>query len=126
LLPFEPREKLPEMLAAADIGLVVQKRNVISFNMPSKIQVLLASGLAIVASVPPNGTAARAVEESGGGIVVPPEDPGALAATILELYDNPDKVKLLGEKSRLYAIENYSFEQALSRYEELFAALQKP
>ncbi|HEY9798580.1 MAG TPA: glycosyltransferase family 4 protein [Leptolyngbyaceae cyanobacterium] len=126
LLPFEPREKLPEMLAAADIGLVVQKRNVISFNMPSKIQVLLASGLAIVASVPPNGTAARAVEESGGGMVVPPEDPGALAATILELYDNPDKVKLLGEKSRLYAIENYSFEQALSRYEELFAALQKP
>ena len=126
LLPFEPRKNLPEMLSAADVGLVVQKRNVIAFNMPSKIQVLLASGLAIVASVPPNGTAARAVEESGGGILVPPEDPGALAATILELYYNPDKVKMLGEKSRLYAVENYTFEQALNRYEELFAALQKP
>lgn len=126
LLPFEPRKNLPEMLAAADVGLVVQKRNVISFNMPSKIQVLLASGLAIVGSVPPNGTAARAVEDSGGGIVVPPEDPGALAATILELYYNPNKVKMLGEKSRVYAVENYSFEQALNRYEELFAALQKP
>jgi colanic acid biosynthesis glycosyl transferase WcaI len=49
------------MLAAADVALVVQKQNVISFNMPSKIQVLLASGRALVASVPLNGTAAKAV-----------------------------------------------------------------
>ncbi|HEY9662830.1 MAG TPA: glycosyltransferase family 4 protein, partial [Allocoleopsis sp.] len=38
LLPFQPREQLPEMLAAADVGLVMQKHNVIGFNMPSKIQ----------------------------------------------------------------------------------------
>ncbi len=79
LLPFQPREKLPQMLAAADVGLVVQKKNVISFNMPSKIQVLLASGRALIASVPDNGTAARAIRQSGGGFVVPPEDPQALA-----------------------------------------------
>ncbi len=55
LVPLQPRERLPEMLAAADVGLVVQKHNVISFNLPSKIQVLLASGRALIASVPPNG-----------------------------------------------------------------------
>jgi colanic acid biosynthesis glycosyl transferase WcaI len=59
-------------------------------------------------------------------MVVPPEDPDALAATILELYHNPDKVKVLGEKGRQYALENYTFEQALNQYEELFAAIQKP
>ena len=125
LLPFQRRAKLPEMLAAADIGLVVQKSNVISFNMPSKIPLLLASGCAIVASVPATGTAARAIQQSGGGIIIPPEDPAALAATIEELYYNPDKVKQLGEKSRQYAVENYTFEQALDRYEKLFAAIQK-
>jgi colanic acid biosynthesis glycosyl transferase WcaI len=87
--------------------------------------VLLASGRAIVASVPATGTAARAIQQSGGGIIIPPEDPDALAATILELYYNPDKVKQLGEKSRQYAMENYTFEQALDRYEKLFAAIQK-
>jgi colanic acid biosynthesis glycosyl transferase WcaI len=126
LLPFQPRKKLPDMLAAADVGLVVQKSNVISFNMPSKIQVLLASGRAIVASVPSTGTAAKAILRSGGGLTVPPENPEALAEAILELYRNPDKVKLLGEKSRQYAVENYAFEQALDRYEELFSELQKP
>ena len=125
LLPLQRRAKLPEMLAAADIGLVVQKSNVISFNMPSKIPLLLASGRAIVASVPATGTAARAIQQSGSGIIIPPEDPAALAATIEELYYNPDKVKQLGEKSRQYAVENYTFEQALDRYEKLFAAIVK-
>jgi colanic acid biosynthesis glycosyl transferase WcaI len=126
LLSFEPRQKLPEMLAAADVGLVVQKHNVIDFNMPSKIPLLMASGRAIVASAPANGTAAMAIERSGGGIVIPPEEPGALAAAILELYHNPAQVKVLGEKGREYALENYAFEKALDRYEKLFTAIQKP
>lgn len=120
LLPFQPREHLPEMLAAADVGLVVQKKNVISFNMPSKIQVLLASGRAMIASVPKNGTAAKAVRQSGGGIVVPPEDPEALAMATLDLYKHPEKAKTLGYNSRKYAMEQYAFEQALNQYENLF------
>ncbi len=126
LLPFQPRETLPEMLAAADVGLVLQKHNVIDFNMPSKIPVLMASGRAILASVPDRGTAATAIQQSGGGIIIPPEDPRALAAAILDLYINPDKVKELGEKGRRYAEENYAFEKALDRYEKLFAAVQEP
>ncbi|MBD2677886.1 MULTISPECIES: glycosyltransferase family 4 protein [Nostoc] len=123
LLPFQPRKNLPEMLAAADVGLVVQKKNVISFNMPSKIQVLLASGRALVASVPDNGTAARAIRQSGGGLIVPPEDPQALAMAILDLYQNPEKVKTLGYKSRQYAVEQYAFDQALNQYESLCYSL---
>ncbi|WP_375472341.1 glycosyltransferase family 4 protein [uncultured Nostoc sp.] len=123
LLPFQPRKDLPQMLAAADIGLVVQKKNVVSFNMPSKIQVLLASGGALVASVPDNGTAARAIRQSGGGVIVPPEDPQALAKAILDLYQNPEKVKTLGYKSRQYAVEQYAFEQALNQYESLCYSL---
>lgn len=123
LLPFQPRKDLPQMLAAADVGLVVQKKNVVSFNMPSKIQVLLASGRAIVASVPDNGTAARAIRQSGGGVIVPPEEPTALAREILELYSHPEKVKTLGHNSRQYAVEQYSFEQALNQYESLFYSM---
>jgi colanic acid biosynthesis glycosyl transferase WcaI len=120
LLPFQPREQLPEMLAAADVGLVMQKSNVVSFNMPSKIQVLLASGRPIVASVPTHGTAARAIQQSGGGVVVEPEQPDRLAEAILNLQANPAEAEALGLQGRRYAVLNYSFEQALSRYEELF------
>ncbi|BAZ39884.1 putative glycosyltransferase [Calothrix sp. NIES-4101] len=126
LLPFQPREKLPDMLSAADVSLVVQKKNVISFNMPSKIQVALASGRALVASVPDSGTAARAIRQSGGGIVVPPEEPQALADAILDLYKAPEKVNSLGYNSRKFAVENYSFDSALNQYESLFYAVTEP
>jgi colanic acid biosynthesis glycosyl transferase WcaI len=125
LLPFQPREALPEMLAAADMGLVMQKSNVVSFNMPSKIQVLLASGRPIVASVPETGTAAHAIRQSGGGIVVEPEQPDKLAEAILHLQQNPVEAEALGLQGRKYAVLNYSFDQALSRYEELFYQVTK-
>jgi len=99
---------------------VVQKRNVIGFNMPSKIQVLLASGRPIIASVPTNGTAARAIHQSAGGLVVEPERPTLLAAAVEDLYLNPAKANRLAQQGRAYALQNYSFEKALSRYEDLF------
>ena len=119
LLPLQPREKLPEMLAASDVGLIVQKRNVISFNMPSKIPLLLASGRPIVGSVPVTGTAAKAIQLSGGGIIVEPESPDAMAAAVHNLYANPTLGARLGNAGRQFAEENYSLEQALDRYEGL-------
>lgn len=126
LLPFQPRAQLPEMLAAADVGLVMQKQNVVCFNMPSKIQVILASGRPIIASVPKTGTAAKAIRQSGGGIVVEPEDPDLLANAIWDLYKNPTQAALLGEQGRRYAVSQYSFEQSLMRYESLFYEVVAP
>ncbi|MBD2385499.1 glycosyltransferase family 4 protein [Cylindrospermum sp. FACHB-282] len=123
LLPLQPREELPQMLAAADVGLVVQKCNIISFNMPSKLPLLLASGCAIVGSVPATGTAAKAINESGGGLVVKPESPAALAEAVLDLYHNPVLAAQLGKKGRQFALERYSLEQALDHYEELFSQI---
>ncbi|WGV25660.1 glycosyltransferase family 4 protein [Halotia branconii] len=120
LLPLQPREQLPQMLSAADVGLIVQKRNVISFNMPSKIPLLLASGRPIIGSVPATGTAARAIQESGGGIIVEPESSDALAAAVLDLYRNSVLATQLGNKGRQFAVECYSFKQSIEQYEELF------
>jgi colanic acid biosynthesis glycosyl transferase WcaI len=120
LLPLQPREQLPQMLAAADVGLIVQKSNVISFNMPSKIPLLLAAGRPVVGSVPATGTAAKVIRESGGGLIVEPESPQALATAVLDLYNNSDLGARLGHKGRQFALEKFSFEQALQQYEELF------
>lgn len=120
LIPFQPKETLPEMLAAADVGLVVQKKNVLDFNMPSKIPVLLASGRAIIGSVPQTGTAISAISKSGGGIITPAEDSQKLAEAIMELYYDREKTEILGRQGRTYAETHYSFELALARYEKLF------
>lgn len=125
LLPLQPRTELPEMLNAADVSLVVQKEKVIAFNMPSKIPVLLASGCPIIASVPSSGTAAHAIQKSAGGVLVPPENPEALATAIIDLYNHPEQIKQLGENGRKFAVENYNFEQGLNQYEELFVRMTR-
>lgn len=126
LLPFQPRNKLPEMLAAADVSMVMQKKNVIGFNMPSKIQLLLASGRPIIASVPIEGTAAKAIQKSGGGLVVPPEDSDALAEAIEKLYQSPQLLMDLGEQGRKYADQHYNFETILDKYESILSSLNQP
>ena len=126
LLPFQPRNKLPEMLAAADVSMVMQKKNVIGFNMPSKIQLLLASGRPIIASVPIEGTAAKAIQKSGGGLVVPPEDSDALVEAIEKLYQSPQLLIDLGEQGRKYADQYYNFETILDKYETLLSSLNQP
>jgi colanic acid biosynthesis glycosyl transferase WcaI len=123
LRPFAPRRELPEMLAAADVGLIVQKSNVVGFNLPSKTQVLLASGRPILGAVPLDGTAAHAIKASGGGLVVEPEAPAALAEAIQHLYENPELATKLGQRGRQHALSEYSFEQAINRYEKLFREL---
>jgi len=123
LKSFQPREKLPQMLGAIDIGMVIQKKNVIDFNLPSKIPVLLASGCTIIGSVPESGTAAKALLESGAGILVPPEDVNALASKIEELYNQREQLSMMGKKGRLYAENHYSFDMALEKYENLFQNL---
>ncbi len=124
LKPFQPREKLPEMLGTIDIGMVIQKSNVIDFNLPSKIPVLMASGCAIIGSVPESGTAAKAIKISDGGVLVPPEDVNALALKIEELYHQKSNVLIMGEKGRSHAQKFYSFDMALEKYENLFESLK--
>jgi len=123
LLPFVPREELPDMLAAADVSLIMQKRKVVGFNMPSKTQVIMASGRAIIASVPTQGSAAQAVRDSASGLVVEPESPTHLSKAILTLYKDSEATKTLGDNGRQYAIDHYSFSQALSAYESLLKSV---
>jgi colanic acid biosynthesis glycosyl transferase WcaI len=119
-LPFQPREQLAEMLAAADVGLVLQKRNVSVYNMPSKIPVFLAAGLPIIASVPLATPASRTVGESRSGIVIEPEDPQCLVDSIVGLYKDPDRLSAFSQLGRQFALSHFSKQQALTDYESAF------
>ncbi len=126
LRPFVTEEAFPDMLAAADVSLILQKHNVVGFNMPSKTQKIMASGRPIIASVPSHGSAAEAVLQSGSGLVIEPESPVELAKAIQSLYDHPEKLEMLGQKGRQFAVENYSFQQAIDAYERLMESTLEP
>lgn len=122
-LPLQPRSQLPNLLAAADVGLVLQRRNVTDFNMPSKIQLFMAAALPIIVSAHHDSSAADALRQSEGGLSVEPEDAAALARAIAQLHRNPAQAQAMGQRNRVFAEEHYGFQQALDRYEALFQDL---
>jgi glycosyltransferase involved in cell wall biosynthesis len=97
ILPAQPRERIPALLAAADVALVTLGAS-IPGAVPSKIYEAMASELPIVLVA--DGEAARRVVEAGAGLVVPPGDAGALLAACERMATAPALRALLGAAGR--------------------------
>lgn len=109
-------EVFPDLLASADVDLVIQKRVGAGANMPSKVATYLASGKPILAAIDPNTEAARMLKRSGAAILVPPESPGDLAAAMKRLRD-PQLRESLGRSGREFAERSLSKARLLPEFE---------
>jgi colanic acid biosynthesis glycosyl transferase WcaI len=116
-LPLQPTEIFYELLAAADLGLLTQRKTVADIVFPSKLLSLLAAARPVVASVDADGEAARVIKESGAGLVVAAEDPGALADAVSALCRDHARRRLMGERARVCARTHWHREQILPAME---------
>ena len=120
---FQSKERLPDVLAAADIHVVPLKRGLARSSVPSKIYSILAAGRPVVASVDEGTEVARLVERSGAGLAVPPDDREAFIAALTKLLDAPETVAQMGQSARSFA-ESWASPTATARsYEALFREL---
>ena len=95
LIPRQPKERMPGLWSLCDLALVPLRNSpVFSTVIPSKIFESMGMGVPILMSVP-EGEATRIIRETGAGVCVPPEDPGAMAEAIARLADDPDRVQQL-------------------------------
>lgn len=123
---MQPKERLPEVLAAADIHVVPLKRGLARSSVPSKLYSILAAGRPIVASVDPGTEVARTLQRAGAGLSVPPEDPEAFTKALRQLLEVPEDARAMGEAGRRF-IEGWASPSAVAEaYEELFRRLQTP
>jgi len=63
------------------------------------------------------------VEDGVTGIIVPPEDPGALAEAVCELLANPDLRNSFGEAGRRRVADRFSFDHFRGRMAEIYEHL---
>lgn len=124
-LPFQPRERLPEVYATADVQLVSLRRG-ISASVPSKAYSIMASGRPLVAAVETKSEVASLVQRAGAGVVVPPGDPEALAEAILSLAPDRDNRRRMGERGRAHVEQHYSKRAVSRQYDALLGRVVKP
>ncbi len=120
-LPLQPRERLPEVLASADLSLVVLKRGIGSSSLPSKTFPILSSARPVLACVDENSETWNLVERSKAGLCVLPENPEAIARAILSLKEDSARRELMGKNGRIWAEKHHSSQAAAKRFELLFS-----
>jgi len=118
---LQPAKDLPALLACADIHLLPQRADAADLVMPSKLTGMLASARPVVATAHMGTELADVVTSCG--IVVPPEDPQAMAKAISTLAQDPAMRERLGAAGFLYAQANLEKDTVLKKFEAELLAL---
>lgn len=120
---LQPKERLPEVLAAADLHLIPLRKGLARSSVPSKMYSILAAGRPVLAAVDEGTEVARTIERAGAGLAVPPDDPSAFTAGLVGLLANRDRLITQGEAGRRF-VEGWASPAAIGRaYSELFEEL---
>jgi glycosyltransferase involved in cell wall biosynthesis len=114
------RSDVRDILARADVFVL----STTSEGMPMTILEAMAAGLAVVASAV--GGVPELVEDEVTGLLVPPHDPGALAAALRRLLDDADLRARLGAAGRERAERRFDLPRFRAEHVELYERLLAP
>ncbi|MCG2771779.1 MAG: glycosyltransferase family 4 protein [Desulfobacterales bacterium] len=117
-LPFQPRERLSEVQATADVSLVTLAPGRGKTSVPSKVLGYMAAARPVIAAVDEDCDTADLIHTSGCGLVVPPGRGGLLAEAILHFYENPKERLMRGEAGHRHFLKHFERQGVLNRYIE--------
>lgn len=117
--PLVQADELPDVLAAADLLLVNQRREVRDMSLPAKLTSYLAAGRPVIAAVASDSETGREVAASGGGVLVEPDRPEALMSVIRHLAAQPCWRDALGAAGQAFASSELRPEATVDRIEQL-------
>jgi glycosyltransferase involved in cell wall biosynthesis len=117
-LPNQPKSMMPALLNLAYATIIPLRRlDLFKSALPSKMFESMAVGRPIVAAL--WGEAATLIDQAACGIVVEPEDAGAVHLAVEKLAADPALARRLGESGRAYAIRNFERKDIAARFIEL-------
>lgn len=121
MLGAVPADRIPALYADSDVA-VVPLRDLPIFEGALTTKLLEAMAAARPVVLAARGEAARLVESERCGIVVPPEDPRALAEALTALAADPARRLELGAAGRRAVERDFGREAWLSRWADLLAS----
>jgi glycosyltransferase involved in cell wall biosynthesis len=92
-------------------------------GVPNAVLEAMAVGLPIVATT--IGGVTDLLEEGGTGVLIPPDDPNAMARELDRLVKDPSFRAELGGRARKRAVEVFALPGSISRLIDLYSSLEK-
>ena len=118
--PLQPIDIVPDVYSACNLCIIPLQKGVIGNGVPSKAPILMACNRVIVNSVELDSYYAKIFKENNMGIAVDISDYDGLAQAVKELYNSPEKVKVMAENAHKYGEENYSSTISTKKFMDVF------
>ncbi|MGQ9730190.1 MAG: GT4 family glycosyltransferase PelF [Candidatus Zipacnadales bacterium] len=108
------RSDVPDLLNASDVFVLSSRQE----GFPITILEAMAAGKPVVTTNV--GGCAEAVVDGETGLVVPPEDPQALAEALEYVLTHPDEARRMGEAGRRRVEEHFTVEAMVKKHVEVY------
>lgn len=119
VIPFQPYNRLPEVLATGDVLLAILEHDAAIYSVPSKVLTYLCAGRPIVASIPHLNLAASTISASGAGTTVDPADRAAFVNAAITMFKDLSLRVGNGQSARHYAEQTFDIRRIGSKFEEV-------
>jgi len=116
-LPYQSQEKLSETLGAADLHLITLAPGLAGCLVPSKVYAILAAGRPFIAMMDKDTDVAQMALERSVGYWVPAGDTEGLIQTLRAAVSNPNARRMMGERARRLAEEQFDLPIIAARFE---------
>jgi colanic acid biosynthesis glycosyl transferase WcaI len=120
---YQPKERVPEVLATGDIHLVPLKKGLGRVSVPSKTYSILAAGRPVLAAIDPGTEVPRMLVASGGGVAVAPDDPAAFRDGLRSMLADLPAAAAMGAAGREWVLGAASPAAVARAYERLVRSL---
>ncbi len=124
IIPYQPVERVPEVLAAADVHVIPLRKGLAWSSVPSKLYKILAVERPVIASVDEGTEVGRVVVEAEAGYSVPPDDPAPLTEALRSLLADAPRQTAMGTAGRAWVEQWTTPARAAAQYEEVFMKLR--
>lgn len=118
LAPYQPRERLDELLSAADVHLASLSDGIEGIMVPSKLYGIMAAARPALYIGRPTGEVARTIAEESCGRVVACGDVDGVVAALTAYADDPAMVSDEGARGRAAVEQKYTKEALCQRWLE--------
>ena len=126
MLPLQPFSDFPQMLACADLHLVLLEKEAGVFSVPSKLWSYYCSGRPTLVLVPDENAAARITREAEAGVVASAERFDEVLDAFRRLRGDQEERDQLGANARRYAEKNFQISDKAVIFEKIFAGITVP
>lgn len=120
LLPFQPYERLSEVLGSGDVLVVLLEQEAGAFSVPSKTLSYLCAGRPVLGMMPSENLASALIARAGGMVLPPAVGSLPVAAEwVVDVLADHDMRAELGEASRDLAEEEFALARCADGFETI-------